>query len=62
MGTMFSFHVDPGECPVGEAMQADASACARLHELDDIFSTWKPAQPDEPVENRRAPPWRMLPG
>jgi len=44
MGTMFSFHVSPGECPTGEAA-AIASACTRLHELDAIFSTWKPKSP-----------------
>ena len=45
MGTMFSFHVEPGECPSGEATAAIASACTRLHELDAIFSTWKPESP-----------------
>jgi thiamine biosynthesis lipoprotein len=45
MGTVVSFHVEPGECPVGQAHAAVAAACARLHELDDIFSTWKPASP-----------------
>jgi thiamine biosynthesis lipoprotein len=45
MGTVVSFHVELGECPVGEAHAAVAAACARLHELDDLFSTWKPASP-----------------
>ena len=45
MGTVVSFHVELGECPVGEAHAAITAACARLHELDDIFSTWKPASP-----------------
>ncbi len=45
MGTVVSFHVEPGECPVPDANAAVASACARLHELDDLFSTWKPASP-----------------
>ena len=45
MGTVVSFHVEPGECPVGEAHAAVAAACARLHELDDLFSIWKPASP-----------------
>ena len=45
MGTVVSFHVELGECPVGEAHAAIAAACARLHQLDDIFSTWKPASP-----------------
>jgi FAD:protein FMN transferase len=42
MGTMFSFHLEAGECPVADARSAVASACFRLHELDGIFSTWKP--------------------
>ena len=45
MGTVVSFHVEPGECPAVDARVAVASACARLHELDDIFSTWKPGSP-----------------
>ena len=45
MGTMFSFHVEPGECPNREASAAIASACTRLHDLDAIFSTWKPESP-----------------
>jgi thiamine biosynthesis lipoprotein len=45
MGTVFSFHVAPGERREPEAYGAIASACTRLHELDDIFSTWKPESP-----------------
>jgi len=45
MGTMFSFHVEPGERPDREVSAAIASACTRLHELDAIFSTWKPKSP-----------------
>jgi thiamine biosynthesis lipoprotein len=45
MGTVVSFHVEPGECPVEDAYSAVAAACVRLHELNDIFSTWKPASP-----------------
>ena len=45
MGTVFSFHVDPGQCPTGEATTAIASACTRLHELDSVFSTWRPESP-----------------
>ncbi len=45
MGTVVSFHVEPDKCPVPKAHGAIASACARLHELDDIFSTWKPGSP-----------------
>ena len=45
MGTVVSFHVEPGECPAVEAHAAVAAACTRLHELDDIFSTWKPGSP-----------------
>jgi len=42
MGTMVSFHVEPGECPASDVRAAITSACGRLHELDEIFSTWKP--------------------
>jgi thiamine biosynthesis lipoprotein len=45
MGTVVSFHVEPGECPAVQAHAAVAAACARLHELDDLFSTWKPGSP-----------------
>jgi thiamine biosynthesis lipoprotein len=45
MGTMFSFHVEPGECPTGEATAVIASACTRLHELDTIFTTWRQESP-----------------
>ena len=51
MGTMVSFHVDQGSCTAREAAAAVASACARLHELDAIFSTFKP---DSPVSQFRA--------
>jgi thiamine biosynthesis lipoprotein len=56
MGTMFSFHVVPGECPVGEVNEAIASACTRLHELDRIFSTWKP---DSPMSRLRSGELRL---
>jgi thiamine biosynthesis lipoprotein len=42
MGTMVSFHGEPGGLSDDNARAAVASACARLHELEDIFSTWKP--------------------
>jgi thiamine biosynthesis lipoprotein len=45
MGTVVSFHVERGECPAVQAHAAVAAACARLHELDDLFSTWKPGSP-----------------
>ena len=45
MGTMVSFHVEPGECPVKDARAAVVSACKKLHELDAVFSTWKPESP-----------------
>ena len=45
MGTVVSFHVDPGDCTTAEARAAIASACAQLHEIDDVFSTWKPESP-----------------
>jgi len=45
MGTVVSLHVAPGECPVADARAAIGAACTKLHELDDIFSTWKPESP-----------------
>jgi thiamine biosynthesis lipoprotein len=45
MGTMVSFHVEPGECPVQDARAAVVSACNKLRELDAVFSTWKPESP-----------------
>jgi len=56
MGTVVSFHVDRGECPAGEARGAVAAACRRLHELDEIFSTWKP---DSPINRLRAARLRL---
>lgn len=45
MGTIVSFHVEPGGCPATVARAAVAAACTRLHQLDDLFSTWKPGSP-----------------
>jgi thiamine biosynthesis lipoprotein len=45
MGTIFSFHLDPGPSGTKAASAAIAAACARLHELDAIFSTFKPNSP-----------------
>ncbi len=45
MGTMVSFHVEPGSCTPRDARDAVSSACAGLHELDTVFSTWKTASP-----------------
>ena len=45
MGTVFSFHVEPGECSREGAQSTIAAACDRLHELDDLLSTWKPESP-----------------
>jgi thiamine biosynthesis lipoprotein len=45
MGTVVSIHVEAGECPAADARAAIGAACTRLHELDDIFSTWKPESP-----------------
>jgi thiamine biosynthesis lipoprotein len=45
MGTIFSFHIEPGELGEDRDGRAVSVACARLHELDDIFSTWKVDSP-----------------
>ncbi len=45
MGTAVSFHVFPGGCASSDARAALRGACRRLHELDDIFSTWRPDSP-----------------
>ncbi len=45
MGTVVSFHIDPGDGTTGEAQAAIVSACALLHQMDDVFSTWKPESP-----------------
>lgn len=45
MGTVFSFHVESGDCRPEDARAAVDSACTRLHDLDEIFSTWKPLSP-----------------
>ncbi len=45
MGTVFSFHVESGDCGPEDARAAVDSACTRLHDLDEIFSTWKPLSP-----------------
>jgi thiamine biosynthesis lipoprotein len=45
MGTVVSFHVEPGACPDGDARRVIALAAERLHELDGIFSTWVPTSP-----------------
>jgi thiamine biosynthesis lipoprotein len=47
MGTVVSFHVYAGGGPAAAAAARGAveRACVRLHELDDLFSTWKPDSP-----------------
>ncbi len=45
MGTVVSFHVFPGDCASPDARAAVERACRRLHELDGIFSTWRPDSP-----------------
>ncbi|HLN06375.1 MAG TPA: FAD:protein FMN transferase [Acidimicrobiales bacterium] len=45
MGTVVSFHLEPGGCPARDARAAVAASCARLHELDALFSTWNPESP-----------------
>jgi len=42
MGTVVSFHVEAGECQPDRVHGSVVSACARLHELDEIFSIRKP--------------------
>jgi thiamine biosynthesis lipoprotein len=46
MGTVVSFQVEPGGfCTAAGARAAVESACALLHELDELFSTWIPDSP-----------------
>lgn len=45
MGTVVSFHVDADKLGPARASAAVHAACARLHELDAIFSTWRPDSP-----------------
>ena len=42
MGTVVSFHVHEADGSRADADAAIRRACDRLHELDEIFSTWKP--------------------
>lgn len=42
MGTMVSFHVRPGDCPSDEARRAVEHGCQMLHDVDAVFSTWRP--------------------
>jgi len=63
MGTVFSFHIDAGDCTSGRARDAIASACAQLHQMDDIFSTWKPESPISRLRSGRCledPPPEMV--
>lgn len=45
MGTAVSLHVFPGGCASSDARAAVDRACSRLHQLDDIFSTWRADSP-----------------
>jgi thiamine biosynthesis lipoprotein len=45
MGTVVSFAVVPGDLPAAQARAAVASACAGLHRVDAVFSTWEPGSP-----------------
>ncbi len=45
MGTAFSFVVEAGPLDDFDARCAIDAACDRLHEADDMFSTYKPASP-----------------
>jgi len=61
MGTVVSFHVDPGSCTTAEARAAIASACTRLHEMDDLFSTWNPESPISRLRSGRQCSESLLP-
>lgn len=50
MGTVVSFVVDPGPVGRAEVNAALRAACAGLHRVDEVFSTWKP---DSPVSRLR---------
>jgi FAD:protein FMN transferase len=50
MSTAFSFVVDAGRLDELDVRRAIDAACERLHEADDVFSTWKP---DSPVSRLR---------
>jgi FAD:protein FMN transferase len=45
MGTVVSMHVFRGRCPEGSVREAIGSSCARLHELEAIFTTFNDASP-----------------
>lgn len=42
MGTVVSFHLDPGQLDERAARAALKAACATLHEADEELSKWKP--------------------
>ncbi len=45
MGTTFSFVVEPGGLDHLDVRSAIDAACERLHDADDVFSTWKSHSP-----------------
>lgn len=45
MGTVVSFVVAPGAVPAGALEVALGEACAELHRIDAVYSTWKPDSP-----------------
>lgn len=45
MGTVVSFVVDPGPLDHRATDAALREACAELHRIDAVFSTWKPESP-----------------
>lgn len=45
MGTVVSFVVDPGPLDGRATEAALKAACAELHRIDAVFSTWKPESP-----------------
>jgi thiamine biosynthesis lipoprotein len=50
MGTVVSFDVRNGALTETAVTTAISAACARLHQIDDVFSTWKA---DSPVSRLR---------
>ncbi len=51
MGTVVSFHLHGNDRSDDELRSVVERACVRLHELDAMFSTWRP---DSPVSRLRA--------
>ncbi len=54
MGTVVSFHIFTGPCPVPDAEAALSHACQALHRLEAIFSTWSADSPMTLLREGRA--------